>query len=263
MQEIRRCIFYCYHQQKGLFKVNECQSTVFIEQMGVKQLISMFDLLPGVLFWIKDNEHKFMHANQSFIEHKGVKGLENIIGKTDYDFSLEHIAKQFNRDDDKILQGQSVTERLEMNMTQTGNMAWFSTSKRPITNEKNEIIGSYGITRHLQVQAKALSGVDAIKAPVDFIRKNYQQHFTIDDLAEVAHLSVSALERRFKKYLAKTPKQFINEIRLENARRLLVETNTPISDVGDQTGFTDHSYFSRQFRLFFGELPSDLRKNNR
>lgn len=246
-----------------LFNMNDTKSTEFIKQMGVKQLISMFDLLPGVLFWVKDKEHHFMHANQSFIENKGVKSLDNILGKTDFDFSPEHIAKQFIRDDDKILKGESVTERLEMNMTQTGDMAWFSTSKRPITDEQGKIIGSYGITRHLKIQAMALSGVDAIKVPVDYIRKNYQQHFTIDELADVAHLSVSALERRFKKYLAKTPKQFINEVRLENARRLLVETNTPISEVGDQTGFTDHSYFSKQFRLFFGELPSDLRNNNR
>lgn len=231
--------------------------------MGVEQLIQMFDLLPDVLFWIKDNDHNFIHANQSFIEHKGVKGLAKIIGKTDYDFSPPHIAKQFIRDDEKVLAGKSVTERLEMNMTQSGDTAWFATSKRPITNEQGHIIGTYGITRHLEKQAKVLSNVAAVKIPVDYIRQNYQLPFTIDHLAEVAYLSVSALERRFKKYLAKTPKQFINEVRLENARKLLVETNMPISQVGDQSGFSDHSYFSKQFRLFFGELPSDFRNNDR
>ncbi|MDO6447191.1 AraC family transcriptional regulator [Colwellia sp. 1_MG-2023] len=235
----------------------------FIAQMGGEQLISMFDLLPGVLFWIKDKNHNFIHANQAFIDHKSVKGLQKIVGKTDFDFSPPHLAKQFIRDDNKILAGQSVTERLEMNMTETGDAAWYATSKRPITNKQGEIIGSYGITRHLQKQTIALSGVDAVKVPVDYIRSHYHQHFTIDELAEVAHLSVSALERRFKKYLAKTPKQFINEVRLENARRLLVESNTPISQVGEETGFTDHSYFSKQFRLFFGVLPSDFRQSSR
>lgn len=229
--------------------------------MGVAQLISMFDLLPDVLFWIKDSEHNFMHANQSFIEHKGVEGLAKIIGKSDYDFSPAHIAKQFIADDEKVLAGKSVTERLEMNMTQSGDTAWYATSKRPITNELGSIIGTYGITRHLEKQAKALSNVEAVKEPVDYIRLNFQQQITIEELAEVAYLSVSALERRFKKYLAKTPKQFINEVRLENARKLLIESNKPISQVGDETGFSDHSYFSKQFRLFFGELPSDFRQN--
>ncbi|MBA6264225.1 AraC family transcriptional regulator [Colwellia sp. Bg11-12] len=229
--------------------------------MGVKQLIRMFDLLPDVLFWIKDNSHNFIHANQAFIEHKGVKGIEKIIGKTDYDFSPAHIAEQFIRDDEKVLAGKNVTERLEMNMTQSGDTAWYATSKRAITNENGDTIGTYGITRHLEKQAKALSNVDAVKEPVDYIRQNFKHPFTIEELAEVAYLSVSALERRFKKYLAKTPKQFINEVRLENARKLLIETNMPISQVGDETGFSDHSYFSKQFRLFFGELPSDFRRN--
>lgn len=235
----------------------------FLEQMGVHQLVNMFDLLPGVLFWVKDKNHLFMHANQAFIEHKKVKGLEQIIGKSDFDFSPSHLAKQFIRDDDKILAGQHVTERLEMNMSQSGDTAWYATSKRPITNKEGKIIGSYGITRHLQKQTKALSGVEAVKEPVDYIRQNYHLHFTVDELAEVAHLSVSALERRFKKYLGKTPKQLINEVRLENARKLLVETNIPIAQVGEDTGFTDHSYFSKQFRLFFGELPSEFRRNYR
>jgi len=233
----------------------------FIQQMGVEQLIEMFDLLPDALFWIKDNEHRFIHANQSFVEHLGTSCIEQIIGKTDHDFSPSHIAKQFLRDDDKILAGKSVTERLEMNMTQSGDVAWFATSKRPITNEQGKIIGSYGITRHLEKKTKAISSVEAIKVPVEYIRENFQYQFSIEKLAEVAYLSVSALERRFKKYLAKTPKQFINEVRLENARKLLIETNIPISQVGDQTGFSDHSYFSKQFRLFFGELPSDYRNN--
>jgi len=243
--------------------MSERKLSSFVNQMGVEQLIEMFDLLPDVLFWVKDSNHDFIYANQTFIEHQGVRGLEEIIGKSDYDFSPPHLAKQFFRDDEKVLAGKNVTERLEVNMSQSGDTAWYATSKRPITNEQGNIIGTYGITRHLERQAKALSNVDAVKVPVDYIRKNYQQHFTIDNLAEVTYLSVSALERRFKKYLDKTPKQFINEIRLENARKLLVETNISISQIGDDTGFNDHSYFSKQFRLFFGELPSAYRNNYR
>ena len=203
----------------------EQHSTSFLEHIGVKQLVNMFDLLSSDLFWIKDRNHVFIHANQALIEHLNAKSLDSILGKTDFDFSPAHLAKQFFRDDDKIIAGEQVTERLEMNMNHDGDIAWYTTSKRPIFDSVNNIVGSYGITRHLQKQAIAFSGVDAIKEPVDYIRKNYQTHFSIEQLANVAHLSVSALERRFKKYLAKTPKQLINEIRLENSRRLLVETN--------------------------------------
>ena len=95
---------------------------------------------------------------------------------------------------------------------------------------------------------------------MQYIKDNFHLDISIEHLADVAHLSVSALERRFKKHLVKTPKQFIRQIRLENARQLLVETNLPISEVAYQCGFLDHSYFSRQFKLMFDELPSDIRR---
>ena len=48
-------------------------------------------------------------------------------------------------------------------------------------------------------------------------------------------------------------------MRLENARKLLIETQLPISQVAYQCGFSEPSYFSKQFRRLFGEIPSQMR----
>jgi len=48
----------------------------------------------------------------------GVYYIDEIIGKTDCDFLPPHIAKQFIRDDEKVLAGKDITQRLEINMTQ-------------------------------------------------------------------------------------------------------------------------------------------------
>ena len=160
------------------------------------------------------------------------------------------------------MSGEIVTDRLEMNINKLGELAWFSTSKRPLFDEHNMIVGSYGVTRHLQKTVKTLSGIDELKVPVEYIRENFHVDISIEQLAEVAHLSISALERRFKKYLGKTPKQFINEVRLENARRLLIETNIAIATIANDTGFADHSYFSRQFQKLFKQSPSAFRQEH-
>ena len=231
-----------------------------LNNIAVKQILNKFDLLPDIIFWIKDKENRVIYCNKMFIEHLGYKTLDQVVGKSDADFSPHYIEKQFIVDDQKVVAGGSVTDRLEMNMSKSGEVSWFSTSKRPLLAENGEIIGSYGITRHLQKTVKSLSGIDELKIPVEFIRHNFHSEISIEQLADVAHLSVSALERRFKKYLAKTPKQFIREIRLEHARRLLIETKLPIAEVAYQSGFADHSYFSRHFKLMFNELPSELRQ---
>jgi len=234
----------------------------FINQFGVKQIIEMFDLMPDILFWVKDPKGRIVFANSYFLEHIGVSSLSQAIGATDYDFSPDHIAKQFTFDDEKVMQGEIVNNRMEMNKTRSGDIAWFSTSKRPLYDELGHTIGSYGISRHLEKTSLALSGMDALKTPVNYIQNNYMNDIYLSELAQVTHLSISALERRFKKHLSKTPKQFINEVRLENARRLLVETRIPIALVANETGFTDHSYFSRQFKRLFGELPSEFRNSH-
>ncbi len=235
------------------------KSDELLSKVSVQQVLTMFDMLPDIIFWIKDKQSRVAYANQMFVEHLGFSNLEQVLGKTDRDLSPNHIAKQFIADDQKVMSGDTVTDRLEMNINTSGELAWFSTSKRPLFDENKAIIGSYGVTRHLQKTVKTLSGIDELKVPVQYIRKNFHNELTIEQLAQVAHLSVSALERRFKKYLAKTPKQFIRQIRLENARRLLVESKLPIAQVAYQSGFSDHSYFSRHFKMMFDELPSELR----
>jgi len=231
-----------------------------LNTISVKQVLTMFDMLPDIIFWIKDTQSRVVYANQMFVEHLGYSSLEQVLGKSDSDLSPSHIAKQFIADDQKVMSGEIVTDRLEMNVNKLGELAWFSTSKRPLFDEHNMIIGSYGVTRHLQKTVKTLSGIDELKIPVEYIRENFHDDISIEQLAEVAHLSISALERRFKKYLARTPKQFIRQIRLDNARRLLVETKLPIAQIAYQSGFSDHSYFSRHFKLMFDELPSQIRR---
>jgi PAS domain S-box-containing protein len=234
----------------------------FINQFSVKQIIEMFDLMPDVLFWVKDEKGRFVYANQFFLEHHGVTTLTQITGLSDFDILPSHIAKQFSVDDQKVMHGELVNNRLEMNYTKSGNIAWFTTSKRPLFNEQEEPIGSYGITRHLEKTSLALTGMDALKKPVAYIRKNYMTNICLKELADITHLSISALERRFKKHLGKTPKRFINEVRLENARRLLIETDFAIATIANDTGFADHSYFCRQFQKLFEQSPSVFRQEH-
>jgi PAS domain S-box-containing protein len=234
----------------------------FINQFSVKQIIEMFDLMPDVIFWVKDENSCFVYANQFFLEHIGVTTLAQIIGLSDFDFSPAHLAKQFSVDDQKVMAGEVVNNRLEMNNSKSGDIAWFTTSKRPLFDEQGKVIGSYGISRHLEKTSLVLSGMDALKEPVTYVRENYMQNICLKELAGITHLSISALERRFKKFLGKTPKQFINEVRLENARRLLIETDIAVAIIANNTGFTDHSYFSRQFRKLFKQSPSDFRQEH-
>ncbi|GAC16603.1 AraC family transcriptional regulator [Aliiglaciecola lipolytica E3] len=228
-------------------------------ELEIKQLVDVFELTPDILFWIKDRDSRLVYANNAYLEHSGFHQKSQVYGKTDKELFAPHLALQYITDDRKLLQGELITSRLEMNISKNGELGWFSTSKRPLRNKNAEIIGSYGITRHFQKSSQALANFESIRVPLEFIRNNYHRAISLNELAELSHLSVSALERRFKKQLAKTPARIINEVRLENARIMLVETDAPISEVAYKCGFSDHSYFTKQFKQFFGFHPSKMR----
>ncbi|MCW8879886.1 MAG: helix-turn-helix domain-containing protein [Kangiellaceae bacterium] len=238
---------------------NTAQQAKFLEHVSTNQLIQAFDLVPDILFWIKDSQSRILHANSVLVEQLGCKSIEQVRGKTDYDFSPKHIAKQFIIDDQKVMAGELITDRLELNLTDKGEFGWFSTTKRPLRDERGNIVGTYGITRHIERTSKALLNFEAIAIPVNYVKEHYAKDISVQQLADIVHLSVSALERRFKKHLGKTPKQFINEIRLERARKIIIETRLPISQIAFQTGFTEPSYFAQQFKKMFGQKPSELR----
>jgi len=240
-------------------KLHQKYSLSMINTLSGMQLLQAYDLLPDILFWIKDTESRVMHANQCFLDHIGIDSLAKVIGLNDYDFAPEHIAKQFIEDDKWVIKGRTVTDRLEMNIVGSGEIFWFVTSKRPLYDDSGQIIGSYGTSRNLEKTSISMNGMHALKIPVAYINENYMYKISLPELAKVSYLSVSALERRFKKYLNKTPKQHINDIRLENARRMLVESHLAIAFIAEKCGFPDPSYFSRRFQKKFGELPSVFR----
>ncbi|MGI2114596.1 helix-turn-helix domain-containing protein [Shewanella frigidimarina] len=234
-----------------------------LQGINIQKVIKMFDLVSDVVFWIKDDSGKIVFCNDAYVKSVGKRSLSEVIGKDDTELFPAYIAKNFMLDDQKVLQGDVIINRLEMNLGYSCSPKWVLTSKRPLRNEEGGIIGTYGVARNIQETVKSLSGIDILKKPIDFINSHYAQDISIKELAEVSHLSVSALERRFKKYLQKTPKQFIREIRLEKARKMLIESQAQISDIAQNSGFPSHSYFSQHFKSMFGELPAQYRQKMR
>ncbi|QAA00075.1 AraC family transcriptional regulator [Pseudoalteromonas sp. R3] len=238
------------------------QSDAFFDSVHFSQLLAMLDMLSGTLFWVKNAQGEIVFGNEAFLAHIGVSSLHQILGQTDLAFAPPHLAHQYMVDDKKVISGQTVTERLEVNQADgSDGIAWYVTSKRPLYSASGEIIGTYGMSKKLHVHTCTQPGMKALKAPVEYIRANFAQPLKLTEIAEASHLSVSALERRFKKHLNTTPKKFLTQVRLEQARKLLIETNDSISDIAFSVGFTDHSYFSRQFQLYFSEQPREVKKH--
>jgi AraC-like DNA-binding protein len=230
-----------------------------MKNIAIEQLLNVCDLIPNFLFWVKNKKGEFQHVNQAFISSVGVKSIADIYGKTDASFAPEKLVKKFMTDDQEVLSGKLVTERAELNLGSDGLFAWYKTTKRAVVDKNGTVIGTLGFTQRMKESVNDVLNNSEIAAAVNYIQTHFHENITIEQLAKHSFLSISALERRFKKVMAKTPIQYITEVRLEHARLLIVESAIPITQVVEKSGFVNHSYFSKQFKAFFGLLPNELR----
>lgn len=99
------------------------------------------------------------------------------------------------------------------------------------------------------------SSTHQIKDVIEHIMNNYDRSFRIEDLAEIANMSVSSLHRHFKEVTAMSPIQFQKQLRLQEARRLLLTESTDATDVAFRVGYESPSQFSREYSRMFGFPP--------
>ncbi len=97
----------------------------------------------------------------------------------------------------------------------------------------------------------------AIQRAQEYIHANYDQSFTLQDLAREAHISPYHLIRTFKKVRGVTPFQYLRNLRVEKAKKLMREYS--ISEAANSVGFCDHSHFLKSFKQIEGLAPSRYR----
>jgi AraC-like DNA-binding protein len=94
-----------------------------------------------------------------------------------------------------------------------------------------------------------------IRDAIEYIMKNFERSFRIEELAAIASMGVSSLHRHFKEVTAMSPIQFQKQLRLQEARRLLLSESTDAADVAFQVGYESPSQFSREYSRVFGLPP--------
>ena len=82
----------------------------------------------------------------------------------------------------------------------------------------------------------------------------------IETVCEIAFVSAPTLQRGFAKYVGCSPKQYLNQLRMNRALELLSENELSIKAISLSCGFADEKYFSRAFKKKYGCSPSQFRK---
>ncbi len=142
---------------------------------------------------------------------------------------------------------------------------------KALRNERDARILAPGLVR--EIYYRALCGAQAsmlyslargsnsfstVARVINIMEGKYSQKLNVQQLAESAHMSVSAFHKAFKEITAESPLQYLKKIRLARARDLIVQQNMKAYLAADAVGYESPSQFSREFKRYFGLSPTEV-----
>lgn len=111
--------------------------------------------------------------------------------------------------------------------------------------------------------AKGRSTFSQVARAINILKGNYSDKHDVQQLADSAHMSVSAFHKAFKEITADSPLQYLKKIRLAHARDLIVQQNMKAYLAADAVGYESPSQFSREFKRHFGQSPAEVMREMR
>lgn len=101
---------------------------------------------------------------------------------------------------------------------------------------------------------------ERVRRLMRFIREHFTEQIGLAEAAAAAGMQVHAFCRFFKELTQRTFSEFLNEVRIEHACRLLQQTDSPVTEVAYACGFSNLAYFNRCFKRLQGVPPTHYRK---
>ena len=223
----------------------------------------LFQDLPQTLFFAKDKETRLIMGNKLFVHHCGFQEEEEIIGLKDDDIFPPELAEQYKTDDMNLLNtGESKSNIVELFPNYLGDPTWFSTTKIPLFNHQGEIIGLCGTCQSLDESSQFVRPYIELAKALEFIKQNYHQKISEEQLAHISCLSVRQFERRFKDTFKTTSHQYIIKLRILKSCKLLLKANKTIAEISLELGFYDQSAFSKAFKKYIKLTPLKYQKKH-
>ena len=224
----------------------------------------LFTHLPDVVFCLKDDKRRYQAANPAFAARTGLDAPSKLLGKTAEDFFPPHLAEVYKEQDEMVLTtGHEIVDRLELITNRDGSLGWYLATKVPLHDAAGRVVGLASISRDLGTPSAEDLKFAGIQRVVSYVQDHLEEELRTADLAEMASLSPTQLDRRMRRVFQLTLSQFIRKARIGHAAQLLITSSRPVADIALSCGYGDQTAFTRQFRATVGMPPAAYREHAR
>lgn len=221
---------------------------------------ALFDRITDVVFFIKDRKGRYVVVNQTLVVRCGRRNKNELLGRTAREVFPSPLGNRFLDQDLRVLaSGVPIVQNLELHLYPTRLEGWCLTDKIPLLDSDQRVTGLAGISRDLQSPGVEAAHFAEVTAALEHVRSHYGSELRVEELAEIAGLSVYQLNRRLRAIFGITTSQFITKTRIDAASEMLRSGDRPIAEVAFACGYFDQSAFSRVFRRTVGLTPRQYR----
>lgn len=229
-----------------------------IQNPAVGLFRQLVDGIPQVLGSVKDLQDRHVYVNEGFCARLGLKSSD-VLGRTVPELFGGELAASYLAQDELVLKtGQPLQHHLELIVRADGQLGWYVTSKSLIRGADGEPLGIavLSVDLHSQVNSAHAGLAHVIRA----VRDHIHDPWRVSEMAQVAGISATSLERLARRTLGLPPQQLLQRLRLEHAVTLITQTNMTLGNISAECGFYDQSSFTRQFRKVLGLTPGAYRR---
>lgn len=231
-----------------------------IQSVELSIVTKLYDQLADVVFFAKDKSGRYRAANQTLVERSGLESRDSLIGQLPSELFGRDLGMSYERQDLSIIStGRSISQKLEMHVYANKTVGWCLTSKHPILDEENRVIGVVGISQDIRSPHMKRSEYEEVANVVGWTLENLEDLRSIQPIVDMTGLSQFKLNQRFRAAFGLNIGQWIIKQRIDRAQRLLSETKTSIAEIAAAAGYSDQSALTRQFRLSTGLTPRQFR----
>lgn len=149
-EELRQNLEEMEATQEDLKRQMETNAKMREEMKNQAALLdALLNSLPDYIYF-KDKESRFLKISKSMLGLFGAKTVEEVIGKTDFDYHTPENAQKYFDDEQNIIRTkQGITDQLQREVTHDGEIVWTTATKLPLITDQGECIGTFGISKNV------------------------------------------------------------------------------------------------------------------
>lgn len=154
--------------------------------------------------------------------------------------NMMYVTRKF----EKVILSQEIRRQIDMSES-------FAESMELWTDFLQKVIQQYTVSKKYGRE---------IRFALEYIAGHYMEKITTEELAEHLEISSGHFSRLFKKQVGVSFVKYLNQYRMDQAEKLLKNTNLKVYEVAERVGIPDYIYFTQVFRSIKGMVPTDIRK---